>query len=157
MGDERATRPEHDSMGTVYAPADCCWGAQTQRSRENFPIGVGHETMPEEIVRAFGLLKLAAARVNHELLPEKMTEEKLAVIGQAPAGVLALFALEGAQGPPVRLRLHHRGAAAHPQRRDRQAGILSLFTFSKSPFQHCMRRSISCRNRSMMRFSRRLM
>lgn len=93
MGDERATRPEHDSMGTVYVPADCCWGAQTQRSRENFPIGVGHETMPEEIVRAFGLLKLAAARVNHELLPEKMTEEKLAVIGQA--------AREVADGTPL--------------------------------------------------------
>ena len=83
MEEEKAMRPEHDSMGTVYVPADCCWGAQTQRSRENFPIGVGRETMPEEIVRAFGLLKLAAARVNHELLPEKMTEEKLAVIEQA--------------------------------------------------------------------------
>ena len=55
-------RIEHDSMGEVRVPADRYWGAQTQRSRENFPIGVGIETMPEEIVRAFGILKAAAAR-----------------------------------------------------------------------------------------------
>ena len=52
-------RIEHDSMGEVRVPADRYWGAQTQRSRENFPIGVGKETMPEEIIRAFGILKTA--------------------------------------------------------------------------------------------------
>ena len=46
------TRIEHDSMGEVRVPADKYWGAQTQRSRENFPIGVGIETMPAEIIRA---------------------------------------------------------------------------------------------------------
>ncbi len=76
-------RIEHDSMGEVRVPADRCWGAQTERSRQNFPIGVGIETMPREITRAFGLLKLAAARANHALRPEKMTAEKLSVIEKA--------------------------------------------------------------------------
>ena len=57
-------RIEHDSMGEVRVPADRYWGAQTQRSRENFPIGVEKETMPEEIIRAFGILKTAAAEAN---------------------------------------------------------------------------------------------
>ena len=47
-------RIEHDSMGEVKVPADKYWGAQTQRSVENFPIGVGLETMPREITHAFG-------------------------------------------------------------------------------------------------------
>ena len=78
-----STRIEHDSMGEVSVPADRYWGAQTQRSRENFPIGVGIETMPREITYAFGILKLASARANHALLPERMTAEKLAVIEKA--------------------------------------------------------------------------
>ena len=69
-------RIEHDSMGEVKVPADRYWGAQTQRSVENFPIGVGLEPMPREIIRAFGYLKKAAALANHALRPEKMTEEK---------------------------------------------------------------------------------
>ena len=76
-------RIEHDSMGEVRVPADKYWGAQTQRSHENFPIGVGLETMPAEIIHAFGILKLAAARANHALKPEKMTAEKLSAIEQA--------------------------------------------------------------------------
>lgn len=50
-------RVEHDSMGEVRVPTDKYWGAQTQRSHENFPIGVGQETMPREITHAFGILK----------------------------------------------------------------------------------------------------
>ena len=80
-------RIEHDSMGEMKVPADRYWAAQTQRSHENFKIGVGIETMPEEIVRAFGILKMAAARANHALKPEKMTDEKLAVIGKAAGEV----------------------------------------------------------------------
>ena len=76
-------RIEHDSMGEVRVPADKYWGAQTERSHENFPIGVGLETMPREITRAFGVLKKAAARANHALKPEKMTAEKLTVIEAA--------------------------------------------------------------------------
>ena len=69
-------RTEHDSMGEVQVPADKYWGAQTQRSCMNFPIGVGIETMPQEIIHAFGILKKAAAMANHALRPERMTAEK---------------------------------------------------------------------------------
>ena len=82
-------RVEHDSMGEVRVPADKYWGAQTERSHNNFPIGVGIETMPAEIVHAFGILKKAAARANRALRPEKMTEEKLAAIEQAADEVIA--------------------------------------------------------------------
>ena len=73
-------RIEHDSMGEIKVPADKYWGAQTQRSMENFPIGVGKEPMPEEIIHAFGILKKAAARANHALRPEKMTADKCEAI-----------------------------------------------------------------------------
>ena len=76
-------RIEHDSMGEMKVAADRYWGAQTERSRLNFPIGVGLETMPREITAAFGILKKAAARANYALKPEKMTAEKLHVIEQA--------------------------------------------------------------------------
>ena len=49
-------RIEHDSMGEMKVPADRLWAAQTQRSHENFEIGVGIETMPAEIIHAFGIL-----------------------------------------------------------------------------------------------------
>ena len=78
-------RIEHDSMGEVKVPADKYWAAQTERSHENFKIGVGIETMPREITHAFGVLKKAAAIANHALKPEKMTDEKLAAISQENA------------------------------------------------------------------------
>jgi len=76
-------RIEHDSMGEVKVPADRYWAAQTERSHQNFPIGVGIETMPREITKAFGVLKKAAAIANNALKPEKMTDKKLAAIAQA--------------------------------------------------------------------------
>lgn len=76
-------RIEHDSMGEVKVPADKYWAAQTERSYENFLIGVGIETMPREITHAFGILKKAAAMANHKLRPERMTEEKLSAISTA--------------------------------------------------------------------------
>ena len=76
-------RIEHDSMGEVKVPADKYWAAQTERSHENFLIGVGIETMPREITHAFGILKKAAAIANHAVKPEKMTDEKLSAISQA--------------------------------------------------------------------------
>ena len=82
-------RIEHDSMGQVKVPADKYWGAQTQRSVENFPIGVGIETMPREITHAFGILKKAAALANHALKPEKMTEEKTSAICAACEEVIS--------------------------------------------------------------------
>ena len=60
-----ATRIESDSMGTLEVPAEKYWGCQTQRSKQNFRIG--EERMPREVVRAFGILKKAAALANHEL------------------------------------------------------------------------------------------
>jgi len=83
QNDMKNYRIEHDSLGEVKVPADKYWAAQTERSHENFKIGVGIETMPREITHAFGILKKAAAEANHELNPEKMTDEKLAVISNA--------------------------------------------------------------------------
>ncbi len=79
-------RIEHDSMGEVKVPADKYWGAQTERSFENFRIG--DVLMPREIIRAFAILKKAAALANRELRPEKMTEEKLDAISSACDAIL---------------------------------------------------------------------
>jgi len=64
-GKEMDYRTEHDSMGEVRVPVEKYWGAQTQRSFENFKIGT--EKMPTEIVRAFAILKKAAAIANNRL------------------------------------------------------------------------------------------
>ena len=76
-------RVEHDSMGTVNVPADRLWGAQTQRSVQNFRIGAGLEPMPAEIIHAFGILKKAAALANSDLVPARMTQTKLDAITAA--------------------------------------------------------------------------
>ena len=82
-------RSERDSMGEVRVPADVLWGAQTQRSYENFKIGAGIEPMPVEIIRAFAILKKAAAIANNSLKPEKMTDEKLSAISVACDEILS--------------------------------------------------------------------
>ncbi len=82
-------RIEHDSMGEVKVPADKLWAAQTQRSHENFEIGVNIETMPAEIIHAFGILKKAAAQANNVLRSEKMTDEKLSAISGACDEIIA--------------------------------------------------------------------
>ncbi len=82
-------RIERDSMGEVRVPADRYWGAQTERSRQNFCIGRGHEPMPEEIIRAFGIIKRAAAEANRALVPDRMTAEKCAAISAAADEVRA--------------------------------------------------------------------
>ena len=61
----RKNRVEYDSMGRISVPADGYWGAQTQRSLQNFPIGT--ERMPDALIRAFGLQKSAAALANMNL------------------------------------------------------------------------------------------
>jgi fumarate hydratase, class II len=76
-------RIEKDSMGEMKVPKDKYYAAQTQRSCENFKIGVGIETMPREITHAFGILKKASAIANHKLKPEKMTADKLQHISSA--------------------------------------------------------------------------
>ena len=80
-------RSEHDSMGEVLVPIDRYWGAQTERSRQNFVIG--GERMPEEVIEAFGILKLAAARANAKLVPCRMTEKKLFAIETAAGEVIS--------------------------------------------------------------------
>ncbi|KAF2568163.1 hypothetical protein F2Q68_00023631 [Brassica cretica] len=59
-------REERDTFGPIQVPSDKLWGAQTQRSLQNFEIGGERERMPEPIVRAFGVLKKCAAKVNME-------------------------------------------------------------------------------------------
>ena len=71
-------RIEHDSMGEVKVPADRYWGAQTQRSFENFKIGT--EKIPMEIIRAFAVLKKAAAMANNRL--GKLDDRRSAIICQ---------------------------------------------------------------------------
>ncbi len=61
------TRTEKDSIGNIEVPADAYYGAQTQRSTQNFKIGGDRQRMPIEIVRAFAILKKAAAKTNHAL------------------------------------------------------------------------------------------
>lgn len=74
-------RIEKDTMGPVEVPADKYWGAQTQRSRENFKIGGEPAKMPLEIIRAFAVLKKAAAQANNEL--GVLSREKLDLIAKA--------------------------------------------------------------------------
>jgi fumarate hydratase, class II len=62
-----ATRIETDSMGNIDVPADRYWGAQTQRSLQNFAIGGPRERMPREVIRAMGIVKKASAQANREL------------------------------------------------------------------------------------------
>lgn len=80
-------RIEHDSMGEVKVPAEHLWGAQTQRSFENFKIGT--EKMPAELIKAFAVLKKACAEANFELLPKRMTEKKLSAISAACDEIIA--------------------------------------------------------------------
>lgn len=87
-------RIEHDSMGEVRVPKNVYWAAQTERSHENFNIGLGIETMPQEIVKAFGILKKAAALANAELNPSKMTAEKVSAISKACDEVISGELLE---------------------------------------------------------------
>lgn len=81
-------RIEHDTMGEVRVPANHYWGAQTQRSHENFPIGT--ETIPREVIRAFAILKKAAALANCKLgnLDQKRTDAIAAACDEILAGRL---------------------------------------------------------------------
>src|SRR3979409_353012 len=79
-----ATRTETDSFGPIEVAADRYWGAQTERSRQNFRIG--HDRMPMEIVHALGIVKLASALTNRELglLDRRRTG---AIVRAARAGI----------------------------------------------------------------------
>ena len=77
-------RMEYDTMGAIEVPSDKYWGAQTQRALLHFPAG--YDIMPVELIRAFGILKLACARVNLEL--GKISEEKAELIIKASQEVI---------------------------------------------------------------------
>lgn len=85
MGDQPLIRLETDSMGAIAVSTDRYWGAQTQRSLLYFAIG--DDTMPRELIRAFGILKKAAAIVNRDL--GKLPDDKTALIVQAADEVIA--------------------------------------------------------------------
>ena len=87
MDNVQSNRTEHDSMGDILVPADRYWGAQTQRSLENFRIG--GERMPVDIIRAFGYLKKAAAIANATLCPDRMTAARQEAISHACDEVIA--------------------------------------------------------------------
>src|SRR3954468_25000716 len=82
---KKATRTESDSMGTIEVPSHVYWGAQTERSLLHFAIG--RDTMPPELIRAFGILKKACALVNQEL--GKLPADKAKLIVQAADEVIA--------------------------------------------------------------------
>lgn len=81
-------RTEHGNTDGFEIPAGRYWGAQTERSRRELPDGAANERMPREIIRAFGVLKRAAARANFDLLPERMNEEKCAAVFAAADEVI---------------------------------------------------------------------
>ncbi|MGN0673042.1 MAG: class II fumarate hydratase [Anaerovoracaceae bacterium] len=78
-------RKEHDSLGEMLVPKDRMWGAQTQRSLENFPIG--SDKMPKEIIRAFAVLKKAAAITNNRF--GKLDDRRCMLIGRVCDVILA--------------------------------------------------------------------
>jgi fumarate hydratase class II len=81
------TRTEHDALGDVEVPGDRLWGAQTQRSHENFPIGVNRYVWDREVIRGFGILKKACALANQAL--GQLPEQKTALIVRAAEEVIA--------------------------------------------------------------------
>jgi fumarate hydratase, class II len=85
MADKQAFRTETDSMGPIEVPADHYWGAQTQRSLHHFNIGP--DRMARSMIRAFGLLKKAAAQVNQDL--GKLPADKARLIVQAADEVVS--------------------------------------------------------------------
>ncbi len=75
-----ATRTESDAFGELQVPADKYWGAQTERSLENFKINQPQDRMPPPVIKAFGILKGAAATVNMQFglgLPFSLLERKM--------------------------------------------------------------------------------
>ncbi len=90
MAEQTGKRVESDSMGTIEVPADRYWGAQTERSLHHFSIGTQGDRMPVEVVRAFGVLKKAAAMVNAASghLPRGKADLIVAAADEVIAGAL---------------------------------------------------------------------
>ena len=99
------TRIESDSMGEIEVPADRYWGAQTQRSLQNFKIG--GEKMPPAVVKALGIQKLAAARTNM----------KMGLLDKELGKAICAAAQEVADGS---LMAHFPLVVRHPVQHERQ-------------------------------------
>ena len=113
-------RIEHDTMGEVKVPAEHFWGAQTQRSLQNFAIGT--ETIPMEVIRSFAALKWAAACANKEL--GRLDAERCEAISCACSDILEgkydrEFPLKVWQTGPVQ---HERQRSHRPYRHGRSPG-----------------------------------
>ena len=111
--DKHAFRTETDSMGAIEVPNEHYWGAQTQRSLHYFNIGP--DRMARPVIRAFGLLKKAAAQVNQDL--GKLADDKARLIVQAAGGRLG----------QARRRIsaaHLANRQRHPDQHERQRGHL---------------------------------
>jgi fumarate hydratase, class II len=102
--EEHELRVERDSLGEVRVPADRYWGAQTERSRQNFPIG--HELMPREVVHALALVKKACARANAEI--GALPREKAALIERVCDEILS-----GSLDAEFPLRVWQTGSGTH--------------------------------------------
>ena len=100
-----ATRIEKDALGEVSVPAAHLWGAQTQRSIENFPIGVDGFRWGRPVIRAFGVLKKAAAIANGEL--GELARDKVALDRARGAGSDRRHARRGVSARRVPDRLRH--------------------------------------------------
>ena len=98
------SRMERDTMGQVSVPQDACYGARTVRSLENFDIG--EERMPREVIVAFGVLKKAAALVNHEL--GLLSREKADLITWAADEII-----DGRLDAHFTLRVWQTGSGTH--------------------------------------------
>ena len=96
-----AVRIESDTMGEIEVPAEHYWGAQTERSLHHFAIS--HETMPSALIKAFGIMKLASAMVNHEL--GKLDVDKAGLIERA-----ALEVIDGTLAAEFPLRIWQTGS-----------------------------------------------
>ena len=82
------TRTEDDALGPVEVPADRLWGAQTQRSLENFPIGRGRFNWGRRVIRAFGIVKKASALANRAL--DQLPADKADLIARAADEVIEI-------------------------------------------------------------------
>ena len=125
------TRTESDSFGPIEVPADAYWGAQTERSIENFPFGP-REQLPIEIVHALGFIKQAAARVNARI---GGLDPKIAEVIQQAAGEVARGDLDG-QFPLV---IWQTGSGTQSNNSSTGRQVTSLLVSLKSPCTACRR------------------
>lgn len=109
-----ATRTESDAFGEVQVPGDKYWGAQTERSLENFRINQPQDRMPPPIIRAFGILKGAAAKVNMSF-----------GLGELPASSAYLPGLPGANHCPELQTPRSQKPSSKPPRRSLTASSMT--------------------------------